>query len=149
VTEVQTCGSADLGTVTLLPPHRGLVDATGTVRGIVLDDGALLDPAERTHLANTARAAGAALSAAGYRGPFVIDAFLHGTAHHRALHPLCELNARLTFGLVARAWAQRLGAPLTLGLGGAAPDGSIPLVLDENGAGAAWLAPSVLRPALT
>jgi hypothetical protein len=55
------------------------------------------------------------------------------------LHPLCELNARLTFGLVARAWAERAGgAPLTLGLGGAVPPGATPLVLDEAGIPAAW-----------
>ncbi len=127
------------GTVTLLSPHRGLVDPTGVVRGIILDDGALLEPSERTHLADTARAAGAALFAAGYHGPFVLDAFLHGDRSRRTLHPLCELNARLTFGLVARAWSTRLGAPLTLGLGGPAPAGAIPLVLDDAGVPAAWL----------
>jgi hypothetical protein len=130
------------GAVTLLPPHRGLVDDGGVIRGIVIDDGdaAGLEPAERARLADTARAAGHALAAAGHRGPYVVDAFVHEHAGRRTLHPLCELNARLTFGLVARAWADRRGAPLTLGLGGALPDRGTPLVLDENGVPLAWVA---------
>jgi hypothetical protein len=128
------------GTTTLVPPHTGLVDDGGVVRGIVIDDDApLLEPAERARLADTARAAGRALATAGYRGPFVVDAFVHEHAGRRTLHPLCELNARLTFGLVARAWAERAGgAPLTLGLGGALPPGATPLVLDEAAIPAAW-----------
>ena len=128
------------GDVALLPPHRGLVDDGGVIRGIVVDDGAELEPAEEARLADTARAAGRALATAGYAGPFVVDAFVHEHGGRRALHPLCELNARLTFGLVARAWAERRGAPLTLGLGGALPAGGTPLVLDERGAPAAWVA---------
>ena len=127
------------GTVTLRPPHRGLVDAGGVVRGIALDGGAALEPAERDQLAAAARAAGQALAAASYAGPFVVDGFVHGDAGRRALHPMCELNARLTFGLVARAWADRLGAPITLGLGGPRPGGARPLVLDDTGAPAAWI----------
>jgi len=130
----------DAGEVTLVPPHRALVDDGGVIRGIVLDDGAALEPGERAHLAETARAAGRALASAGYAGPFVVDAFVHEHAGRRALHPMCELNARLTFGLVARAWAEHRGAPLTLGLGGPLPVGGTPLVLDETGAPAAWLA---------
>lgn len=129
------------GTVDLAPPHRGLVDPGGVVRGIVLDDGARLESSEVEQLARVARAAGAALVAAGYTGPFVVDAFLYDLGdNRRAMHPLCELNARLTFGLIARAWAALVGAPLTLGLGGPAPDGAIPLVLDDAGAAAAWIA---------
>jgi hypothetical protein len=131
------------GAVTLHPPHRGLVDAGGVVRGIGLDGGAALEPAERTQLAAVASAAGDALHAAGYIGPFVVDAFVYGHGGARVLHPLCEVNARLTFGLVARAWADHLAAPsLTLGLGGDAPAGATPLVLDDTGAALAWLSVS-------
>jgi hypothetical protein len=127
------------GAVRLVPPHRGLVDDGGVIRGIVVDDGAALEPAERAQLADTATAAGRALAAAGYAGPFVVDAFVHEHDGRRRLHPLCELNARLTFGLVARAWAERRGARLTLGLGGPLPDGGTPLVLDENQTPTAWV----------
>ncbi len=130
------------GAVAILPPHRGLVDDGGVVRGIVIDDGAALEDSEREQLAEVALAAGRALGAAGYLGPFVVDAFVHEHGGRRALHPLCELNARWTFGLVARAWADRRGAPLTLGLGGAMPPGGTALVIDENGAPAAWVVDS-------
>jgi hypothetical protein len=129
------------GAVRLAPPHRALVDDGGVVRGVVLDEGAALEPGERDRLAATATAAGRALAAAGYAGPFVVDGFVHEAAGRRALHPLCELNARLTFGLVARAWAERHGTLLALGLGGPAPAGAIPLVSDPSGVPAAWVAP--------
>ncbi len=127
------------GEVRLVAPHRGLVDGGGVVRGIVVDDGAALEPGERETLAATASATGRALASAGYIGPFVVDAFVHDAGGRRTLHPLCEVNARLTFGLVARAWAERRGAPLTLGLGGPPPDGAATLVTDERGAAAAWV----------
>jgi hypothetical protein len=126
------------GEVVLVPPHRGLVDDGGVIRGIVVDDGAALEPGERERLAEVAMAAGHALAAAGYAGPFVVDAFVYDDGRRR-LHPMCELNARLTFGLVARAWAERRGARLALGLGGPMPDGGTPLVLDENQTPLAWV----------
>lgn len=133
------------GAIALHPPHRGLVDDAGVVRGIVIDDGAALEPGERALLAATARAAGLALAAAGYRGSFVIDGFVHERDGRRQLHPMCELNARLTFGLVARAWAARLGTPLTLGLGGPPPPGAHALVHDRDGTAAAWVLPTPTR----
>ena len=46
----------------------------------------------------------------GYRGPFGIDGFRWRDADgHLAVQPLCEINARLTFGHVARRFAERLG----------------------------------------
>lgn len=134
--------------ISLLPPHRGVVDDSGVIRGIVVDDGAgaALEPAERALLADTARRAGQALSAAGYRGPFVVDAFVHEHQGRRTFHPLCELNARLTFGLVARAWADRRGASLMLGLGGPLPAGGTPLVVDENKTPVAWVVDGPTAP---
>jgi hypothetical protein len=50
-----------------------------------------------------------ALREAGYRGPFGIDAFrwrdAAGAVH---LHPLCEINARLTFAHIAHALGRNL-----------------------------------------
>ena len=64
-----------------------------------------------------------------------VDAFAYrdgdGT---RRFHPLCEINARLTFGWIARALAARLG---TRRLGfGPPPDGALVLIgADESGRG--------------
>jgi hypothetical protein len=113
------CGDTDAG---LQPPHRLLTSERGTFRGIEIDSGP-------TGLVATARAVADALVAAGYRGPFGVDAFVHAGG----LHPLCEINARFTFGHVAHALAQRRGAK-TLGLGPHVPAGAIELV-----AGAAWI----------
>lgn len=126
----------------LLPPHRPWCDAAGVVRGIVVDDGAGLEPAWRAELERVATAVAARLGALGYRGPFVVDALVHRTATGPRLHPLVEINPRLTFGLVARAWAERTGLR-TLGLGGPPPPGARPLVLDAAGAPAAWLADAI------
>lgn len=117
------------GGVDLRPPHRLLVHATCAFRGIVLDP-----ELDRPELTAAARRAGDALRAAGYRGPFGIDAFdwrdASGQVH---LHPMCEINARLTFGHVA--WA--VGEPplaLRLSVAGARPPaGATPLLLPDDG----------------
>lgn len=133
--------------VELSPPHRAHCDAAGVIRGLVVDDGAALEPGERATLAATATAVGHRLAAAGYRGRFVVDAFVHDAGGARRLHPLCEINARLTFGLVARAWAERRGHPIVLGLDGDVPAGGEPLVFASDGRPAAWLAPLDLAAA--
>jgi hypothetical protein len=104
-------GLIDDGRVDLLPPHRTEVDQRGVFRAAVVDDaGAWLGEPDRAALARAARMAGEALAALGYRGPFGVDAFRHRVSRGVvALHPLCEINARLSFGLVARAHAERLG----------------------------------------
>jgi hypothetical protein len=118
------------GEVALAAPHGLLVDDTGGFAGIAIGDPPLL-PDERARLVDAARACGAALAAAGYAGPFTVDAFAwRDAAGARRFHPLCEVNPRLTFGFVARAWSERAGAPLTLRVGaGAPPAGAIALVL--------------------
>jgi hypothetical protein len=123
--DVAVCADTEAG---MLPPHRLLTTERGTFRGIEL--AVELDPAHARQLADTARAVRDALVAAGYRGPFGIDAFVRADG---GFHPLCEINARLTFGHVAHALGTRLGAK-TLGLGPRAPAGSQVLV-----DGAAWI----------
>ena len=116
------------GVTTLTAPHRLLCDDTGGFRGIVVGADAS-PPAHRDAMAAAARAAGAALAAVGYRGPFVIDGFVHRHGGVELLRPLVEINARLTFGWIARAWAAHLGAgALELGRG-APPAGAVPLLL--------------------
>ena len=109
VADLGVCGEiAGDGAVTVEEPHRLVSDPRGGFLGIELDpaiDRALAEP-----LQASARAAAAAVAAeTGYRGPFAVDAFVYrdSGAHH--LHPLCELNARYTFGWIARALARRLG----------------------------------------
>ena len=121
----------------ILPPHRGVCDSAGVIRALAIVDGLDVDPADLARLAAVVAAVAAALGRAGYRGPFVVDAFVHAGG----LHPLGEINARLTFGLVARAWAEHLGTPLTLGLGGPPPPAARPLAIGPDGSAAAWWSP--------
>ena len=109
--------AADLGcaglvadAVHVFPPHRLDIEGSGVFRAAVIDDsGATI--AHQTYLTkvvDTAAAAGDALRAAGYRGPFSIDAYLwRDDTGSLRLQRMSEINARLTFGLVARAAAER------------------------------------------
>jgi hypothetical protein len=99
-----------------------LADARGGFLGIDRSPPPL-SPAEHARLAEVAAAVSAALVRAGYAGPFGIDAFVHAQDGERRLHPLCEINARHTFGHVARA----LGAT-RLGFGPEAPPGATVLI---------------------
>jgi hypothetical protein len=131
----------------ILPPHRLETDHAGVFRGIAVDPGASwLAPAEQHAVTQAATAAAAALAHAGYRGPFGIDGFVYRRAGERALQPMCEINARLSFGFVAHALAQRLGcASLRLCLGPALPAPGpgarvVPLLLPGPGDDvAAWV----------
>lgn len=86
--------------------HGQRVDTKGQFAGIDLD--AKLPPPDRERLEEVVESVGHALRRAGYAGPFGLDAW-----HYRrtdgsvAFHPLGEINARMTFGLVARALAER------------------------------------------
>jgi hypothetical protein len=151
---------ADIGAVGLLTAagvcwvgfHRQQVDTRGRFAGIDLRvagdcDVAGRDPADALpgsaadlSSGDMARwrqvldAAAGALHRAGYRGPFGIDAWQYqDAAGVRHLHPLGEINARATFGLVAHALVERLRQPLRLAEGdrlrlrlGEAPPGATP-----------------------
>lgn len=89
--------------------HRQRVDIKGQFAGIDLDTGDF--PAEdRSRLEEVTARVADALRGAGYAGPFGIDAWHwrrpDGTV---AFHPLGEINARMTFGLVEHARSDRLG----------------------------------------
>jgi hypothetical protein len=120
VLDLGVCGEVTAGgEVRLLEPHRIATDPRGGFLGIELSP--RLDPGVAERLCAVARAAATRLAAqTGYRGRFAIDAFVHrdprhdprstpGTAAH-LLHPLCEINARNSFGWIAHALARRLGA---------------------------------------
>lgn len=90
--------------------HRQKVDVKGQFAGIELDT-ADLPESDRSRLLGVAREVAARLREAGYAGPFGIDAWhwrrTDGTV---AFHPLGEINARMTFGLVEHAGSYRLGS---------------------------------------
>jgi hypothetical protein len=82
--------------VRLFPPHHLINNPSGVYRAIA--------PLERAvpELTAIARDVGHALAGASYRGPFGIDAYTYRdrTGQSR-LHPLSEINARFTHGLLA------------------------------------------------
>lgn len=120
----------DFGCAALLTPrttriagfHRQLVDRQGRFTGLELEvrpDGfPELSNDERQRLERTLDGVSKALREAGYLGPFGIDCWRYrlddGTI---AFHPLGEINARMTFGLVARALVDRIRGPLGLAPG--------------------------------
>ena len=133
--------------------HTQLVDRRGQFAGIELGgtfegfDG--LDREEEERMRTAIEGTARALAGAGYRGPFGIDAWRYRTPNGAtAFHPLGEINARLTFGLVARALVDRLREPLgltpkeriRLAFGRALPETGLPLVAPGRDGGLAiWL----------
>jgi hypothetical protein len=114
----------------ILGAHGLLVDSHGRFEGIevrVCDAESEVSLAASTQLsaprcarlAAVVEAVGQGLQREGYGGPFGIDAWLWQPADRDEvrLHPLGEINARMTFGLVAHAWVARLRDPLGLRAG--------------------------------
>jgi len=111
--------------------HGQRVDRKGQFAGIDLQPE--LTEEDRDRLLETVEAVAAALKRAGYVGPFGIDAWSYGNG----FNPLGEINARMTFGLVAWALAERLGIErLRLRFGAEVPAGAIPLLA---GSPSAWI----------
>lgn len=126
VLDVGVC--ADLhadGRVVAAAPHTLLSDSRGGFLGIDLTPPSV-HPDDRLVLANAVEAAGSALHCLGYAGPYTVDAFIYRDGDAQILHPVCEINARYTFGHVARALGARLGTRV-LGFG-PAPEGARVLV---------------------
>jgi hypothetical protein len=128
------------GAVVQHAPHRIRCDARGGFIGIELAEPALA-PADRDQLAAAVVAAGRAIAAVGYAGPFGVDAFVYrergGTVTR--LHPLCEINARHTFGWVARGLHRRCGAT-ALGFGDPPAAGHVVIAPTADDPVCAWLA---------
>lgn len=115
-------------------PHGLVSDARGTFLGIDLAPPVLL-PAELERLTGFVEAAGRSLAALGYRGPIAVDAFVGGTERMLCV---CEINARYSFGWIARALAQRFG---TTRLGFSAPPPEARVLIAPAGDGVtAWIA---------
>ena len=104
----------DFGVSALLSPelrivgiHGQKVDRKGQFAGIDLHPD--LSEQGRDRLLKTTEAVAASLRQAGYMGPFGIDAWRYRREDGAlVLHPLGEINARMTFGLVAWTAAGRL-----------------------------------------
>lgn len=124
------------GTTHLIGDQLPETDAGGRFRGDRIG-------APVAEMRTVARGVGEALSRAGYRGPFGTDGLEYRPADgKRRIHPLVEINARLTFGHVMHAAAARLGRDdLILRFGkGAIPDAARPLLTSGGGrAIAVWL----------
>ena len=98
----------DFGVSALLGPdelkivgiHGQRIDRKGQFAGIDLHPN--LSPQDRGRLLETTEAVAASLRRAGYVGPFGIDAWRYRREDGAlVLNPLGEINARMTFGLVA------------------------------------------------
>jgi hypothetical protein len=124
------------GRVDAESPHTLLSDPRGGFLGIDLAEPALAD-ADRELLARAVAAAGRALHALRYTGPFTVDAFVYRDGDAERLHPMCELNARHTFGHVARALAARYGTRV-LGFGSPPPDARILVAPGDDDPVTAW-----------
>lgn len=86
--------------------HRQTVTPGGQFGGLA----SRVDEHARERVSRTWTAVARLLHTEGYRGPFGIDAFEYRTSDDTTEWiDLCEVNARLTFGHVAHAWARRLG----------------------------------------
>ncbi|MFL6192571.1 MAG: hypothetical protein ACJ75H_00260, partial [Thermoanaerobaculia bacterium] len=89
-------------TMRIVGIHGQRVDRKGQFAGI--DPEPELREQDRDVLLRTAEAVSEFLRQAGYVGPFGIDAWTYKAADGAVLlNPLGEINARMTFGLVA--WA--------------------------------------------
>jgi hypothetical protein len=131
------CGEITAAGVTVAEPHHLRSDPRGGFLGIELG---VTDRALAAALQATAHAAATRLAQTGYRGPFATDAFVYRDPRTASthLHPLCELNARFTFGWIARALGQRLGIR-RLGFD-PPPHGATVLIAPGDDRVAAWCA---------
>jgi hypothetical protein len=152
--DVGVCGLVTPAGHLAFPPHRLLNDAGGVFRGIELDDAGDrlgLTRRERTQLESATSRVARALRSEGYVGPFGIDAYTYRDgAGRRRFQALGEINARLTFGHVARAHAERLGCSRAaqFGLGRGEPPAGAEILLRPAAPDrtAAWLVTAASRP---
>jgi hypothetical protein len=133
-------GFVDKQGVYAVQVHQLQVDNNGGFKGIITHP-TEIDATTHATLQAQFAIAGNHLIQLGYRGPFGIDAFSYRDQNgEKQLHPLNEINARLTFGHLARAYSELFERPLTLSFGASPPQNAIPLLLpSRKQASAAWL----------
>lgn len=147
---VTACGVAGViepgGGAVVAPAHVQRVDARGRFRGLLVGAGRV-PPEVVGELRHHAERVAERLARFGLRGPFALDALVHERDGQRLLHPLVELNPRLSFGHVAAALHERLGRGAPAGelvFSRARPDGPgelVPLLAPGgvDGWGAWWI----------
>jgi hypothetical protein len=165
------CALVAADRVELLGVHDLEVDAAGRFTGIVLPaprgsagslpllEAAGLDAAERQALESVLTEVAEEAGRRGYRGALEVDCWRYRDCRGEArFHPLGEINARMSFGLVAHALRERLArehewvatAPVRLGFGTPppAPKGVESIALldaEPSGHGGAWLERAVVE----
>ena len=150
------CALLDERDCRIVSLHRQRVDGYGRLRGLELAASSTELPGvtdeERSTIEEVVGDVGRSLAEAGYRGPFGIDGWRYRDVDgRRRLHALGEINARMSFGLLARVLVDRLELPFelrdtdrwVLRFGGAdKPHGSpriLPLVTPSGQVGGAWV----------
>jgi len=129
--------SVTRGSVSIDGIHTLLTDPRGGFAGIDLAPPPLSDE-ETSRMQFVVRAVGRHLALAGYAGPFSVDAFVYRDGDRRVLHPICEINARYTFGHVAHCFALRLGTR-RLGLGLPPYDARVLVTPGDDDPSTAWV----------
>jgi hypothetical protein len=135
--DLGVCATVAGGRVTARAPHTLRSDARGGFVGIDLAPPPL-SSTDRDLLDATVEAVGARLGALGYAGPFTVDAFVHDVDGQARLYPLCEINARHSFGGVAHALAATRGAR-ALGFGPPPAGAEVLLAPAPDDPIAAWI----------
>jgi hypothetical protein len=97
------------GTISNISFHQGIVDGRGVFRGIILRPDTIFLEIFYEDLFRSVEVVGAALHNAGYFGDVGIDAFSYNDSGTLRMNPLCEINARITMGDVARGCRHHLG----------------------------------------
>jgi hypothetical protein len=128
------------GAVTALDPHGLVVDPHGGFRGIDLEPRGL-SPVWRAALATMASRHSPKLAMLGYRGVATVDGFVHlDRDGQERLRPIVEINARLSFGIIARALCARLGrTALRVGTDAPPPDALVLVAPTASDPSSAWL----------
>ena len=153
VADFGLCGVVTDRRVCLLGRHRLEVDPRGSFCGVEVMTEKGPPPWPQTFHGlpeDIFSRVGGRLQQRGYRGPFGLDGWVHrGKDGELHCHPLGEINARMTFGMVALALDQRLrraaGAGergnLFLGFGTPRPteDSSWLVQPDATGRGGVWM----------
>ena len=121
--------------------HTLKVDSRGTFCGIDTDQDTI-DSAITEELTKAFHQVGKILLQEHYVGPFGIDAFTYqGESRDTHIHPVTEINARMTFGHVAQAYADVLERPVELNFGHhPAPENAVRITApDEIDPSMCWL----------
>lgn len=132
------------GETRIVGVHRQTVDQEGRFTGLVLSEEGLTTD-ELSTFEKVAGDVGRSLGREGYVGPFGLDAYRYRNAEGKIrFHPLGEINARMTVGLVARGLADRIEArgPVELTVGPKPPcPNALALLHPEprNGFGLWWV----------